>query len=178
LAAADAHRLQPVAGVAAVHPWLGRGECAWASWRSCSPGSRAAACNEPRCRQLLLFAQPWRIPAEFLTEQHALCLRAGQLEASTAMARALFDANGQREVLLDQLPTLAMPTLVAWGASDYVLPAHQAQTAVALLPRGRLSVFPDCRHLPHVERPEQFVAVLGDWLNQDHDTTPQLRLGT
>jgi hypothetical protein len=31
------------------------------------------------------------------------------------MARALFDAAGQREVLLDQLPTLTMPTLVIWG---------------------------------------------------------------
>jgi pimeloyl-ACP methyl ester carboxylesterase len=126
----------------------------------------------------LLFAQPWRVPAEFFTEQQALGMRPGQLEASTAMARALFDANGQREVLLDQLPTLDMPTLVAWGASDYVLPAHQAHHAVALLPRGRLSMFPDCGHLPHVERPEQFAAVLTDWLTEDHDIRPQLRLAT
>ena len=40
----------------------------------------------------MLFAQPWRAPAEFLTEQHALGRRPGQLEASTAMARALFGA--------------------------------------------------------------------------------------
>ena len=63
----------------------------------------------------MLFAQPSRVPAEFFTEQHALGRRPGQLEASTAMARALFDVNGQREVLLDQLPTLTMPTLVVWG---------------------------------------------------------------
>ena len=71
----------------------------------------------------MLFAQPWRAPAEFFTEQHALGRRPGQLEASTAMARALFDATGQRQVLLDQLPTLTMPTLVIWGGCDYVLPA-------------------------------------------------------
>jgi pimeloyl-ACP methyl ester carboxylesterase len=124
----------------------------------------------------MLFAQPSRVPAEFFTEQHALGRRPGQLEASTAMARALFDANGQREVLLDQLPTLDMPTLVAWGASDYVLPAHQAHHAVSLLARGRLCMFPDCGHLPHVERPDQFAAVLADWLNEDHDTTTQLRM--
>ena len=51
----------------------------------------------------MLFAQPLRVPKEFFTEQHALGQRPGQLEASTAMARALFDATGQREVLLDQL---------------------------------------------------------------------------
>jgi len=60
----------------------------------------------------MLFAQPSRVPAEFFTEQHALGRRPGQLEASTAMARALFDVNGQREVMLDRLPELTMPTLV------------------------------------------------------------------
>jgi 2-hydroxy-6-oxonona-2,4-dienedioate hydrolase len=48
----------------------------------------------------MLFAQPLRVPKEFFTEQHALGQRPGQLEASTAMARALFDATGQREVCL------------------------------------------------------------------------------
>jgi pimeloyl-ACP methyl ester carboxylesterase len=43
----------------------------------------------------MLFAQPSRVPADFLSEQHALGKRPGQLEASTAMARALFDANRQ-----------------------------------------------------------------------------------
>ena len=69
----------------------------------------------------MLFAQPWRVPAEFFTEQHDLGRRPGQLEASTAMARALFDMTGQREILLDQLHTLSMPTLVVWGENDYVL---------------------------------------------------------
>jgi pimeloyl-ACP methyl ester carboxylesterase len=49
---------------------------------------------------------------------------------------------------------------------------------VDLLPRGRLSMFPDCGHLPHVERPDQFAAVLADWLTEDHDIRPQLRLAT
>ena len=117
----------------------------------------------------MLFAQPWRVPAEFFTEQHDLGRRPGQLEASTAMARALFDISGQREVLLDQLPSLSRPTLVVWGENDYVLPAQHARAAVARLPRGRLSLFPDCGHLPHVEHPERFAAVLSDWLNEHHE---------
>ena len=117
----------------------------------------------------MLFAQPWRAPAEFLTEHHALGRRPGQLEASTAMARALFGPTGQRQILLDRLPTLTTPTLVIWGGCDYVLPAHQAQAAVNLLPSGRLSVFPDCGHLPHVEQPDRFTAVLSDWLTERHD---------
>jgi pimeloyl-ACP methyl ester carboxylesterase len=112
----------------------------------------------------MLFAQPSRVPAEFFTEQHALGRRPGQLEASTAMARALFDANGQREVLLDQLPTVTMPTLVVWGGCDYVLPASQAQAAVDRLPHGRLALLADCGHLPHVECPDRFATVLSEWL--------------
>ena len=127
----------------------------------------------------MLFAQPWRVPAEFFTEQHTLGRRPGQLEASTAMARALFGPTGQREVLLDHLPTLTTPTLVVWGGCDYVLPAYHAQAAVNLLPNGRLSVFPDCGHLPHVEHPDRFAAALSDWLTEHRDlpgNTPSTEL--
>ncbi len=121
----------------------------------------------------MLFAQPCRVPAEFITEQHALGRRPGQLEASTAMARALFGPTGQRQVLLEHLPSLAVPTLVIWGGCDYVLPVHHARAAVNLLPQGRLSVFPDCGHLPQVEQPDRFAAVLGDWLAEHREHQPQ-----
>jgi hypothetical protein len=66
------------------------------------------------------------------------------------------------------LPAVTAPTLVIWGGCDYVLPAHQTQSAVGLLPHGRLALLPDCGHLPHVEHPDRFAAVLGDWLTE-HD---------
>ena len=117
----------------------------------------------------MLFAQPWRVPAEFFSEQHEQGRRPGQLEASTATARALFSAAGQRQILLDQLSGVTAPTLVVWGGCDYVLPAGQAQAAVKLLPNGRLAVLPDCGHLPHVEDPVGFAAVLNDWLAEHAD---------
>lgn len=117
----------------------------------------------------MLFAQPWRVPTEFFAEQRAVGRRPGQLEASTAMARALFDTTGQREVLLDELPSLRMPVLVIWGANDYVLPVQHAHAAVHRLPNARLSVFPDCGHLPHVEHPGRFATVLGNFLAEQPD---------
>ena len=121
----------------------------------------------------MLFAEPWRAPAEFITEQHALGRRPGQLEASAATARALLGPTGQRQILLEHLPTLTTPTLVIWGGCDYVLPAHHAQAAVNLLPDGRLSMCPDCGRLPHVEQPDRFAAVLGDWLTEPHEQQSQ-----
>lgn len=114
----------------------------------------------------MLFAQPWRVPPEFFAEQHALGRRPGQLEASTAMARALFDATGQREVLLNELPALTMPVLIIWGANDYVLPARHGRAALGRLRHARLSIFPDCGHLPHVEHPARFAAELGAFLGE------------
>ncbi len=112
----------------------------------------------------MLFAQPWRVPADFFAEQHALARRPGQLEASTAMARAMFGPYGQRQILLGRLPDLTTPTLVMWGDRDYLLPVQQARAAVKILPDGQLSVFPDCGHLPHIEQPDRFAAELGAWL--------------
>jgi pimeloyl-ACP methyl ester carboxylesterase len=114
----------------------------------------------------MLFARPWRVPVRFFTEAHALGRRPGHLEASTALARSLFDASGQREVLLDRLHHLTMPTLVMWGDWDLVLPAHQARAAVERLPHGRLAMFDACGHLPHVEQPERFVAELRGLLDE------------
>ncbi len=82
------------------------------------------------------------------------------------MARHLFDLTGQRDVLLDRLGELDMPTLVMWGALDYVLPAYQAPHAVRRLRRGRLAMFPGCGHLPHVEHPARFAQVLGEFLTE------------
>ena len=84
------------------------------------------------------------------------------------MARALYDLTGQRQILLDRLPTITAPTLIVWGETDYVLPAHHARTAVDLHPHGQLALLPDCGHLPHIEHPEHFTAVLNDWLTELH----------
>jgi len=117
----------------------------------------------------MLFAQPWRIPGEFVAEQHALARRPGQLEASTATARALFGPHGQRQILTGRLPTLTTPTLVISGAQDYLLPVQQARAAVKSLPHGQLSVFPACGHLPHVEHPDRFATVPRTWLTKPRD---------
>jgi pimeloyl-ACP methyl ester carboxylesterase len=53
-----------------------------------------------------------------------------------------------------------MPTLVLWGANDLVFPAWQAHAASAQLRRGRVTVLPNCGHLPHVERSAETAAEL------------------
>lgn len=116
----------------------------------------------------LLFANPWRVPSAWLAQMYRMARVPGYLEATVATARSEMTLKGQREreILLDALPRLTMPTLVIWGTRDRVLPADQAQAAVAGLPRGQLALIPDCGHLPHVECPDHFAAALSQFLSE------------
>jgi pimeloyl-ACP methyl ester carboxylesterase len=94
-------------------------------------------------------------------EQCRLARSPGYLEAHLATLRALVSPAGQREVLLDRLPLLEVPTLAVWGERDRVFPESQGRGAAARLREGSLELIPDCGHLPHAERPDAFVAALG-----------------
>ncbi|MDP9372535.1 MAG: alpha/beta fold hydrolase [Chloroflexota bacterium] len=119
----------------------------------------------------LQFWRSERVPKEWLEEQYRVPTMPGFLEATVGVKQATLGAMGQREVLLDELPHLAAPTLVMWGANDIVIPVHHARAAVARLPRGHLALIPDCGHLPHLERPEHFVAALSRFLAEHRDDT-------
>ena len=116
-------------------------------------------------RAALLFARPADAPHEWLAEQCRLALSPGYLEAHSTVLRAQVGFGGQREVLVDHLPSLRTPTLVVWGARDRVFPESQARDAVARLRDGSLSLIPDCGHLPHVEYPERFMTALDGFLS-------------
>lgn len=88
----------------------------------------------------------------------------GYLEAVTATTASAVNLRGQREILLDQLSKLTVPTLVLWGERDRIVPVRHAQAAVARLVQGRLEVLPDCGHLPQVEQPNRVADILGDFL--------------
>jgi 2-hydroxy-6-oxonona-2,4-dienedioate hydrolase len=112
----------------------------------------------------LLFARPERVPVEWITEQTRIAQLSGFTEATISALRAHVDMGGQREVFADQLPHLEIPTLIVWGKRDRVFPYSQAQKAVSCLRRGFLELIPDCGHLPQIERPDRFAAILGQFL--------------
>ena len=89
-----------------------------------------------------------------------------------AALRAQVDMGGQREVLVDQLPHLGMPTLIIWGKRDRVFPYAQAKEAVSSLREGCLELVTGCGHLPHVERPDRFATILGEFLDEYDGTNP------
>ncbi|MDP9481299.1 MAG: alpha/beta fold hydrolase [Actinomycetota bacterium] len=115
----------------------------------------------------LTFAFPPLAPPAWMAYQYRLAQTPGHLQGAVACLRGELDLAGQREVFLDELPGLKMPTLVVWGTNDIVIPGYQAMAAVSRLENGRLVWIPNCGHLAQVERPDRFVAALGPFL-ADH----------
>ena len=78
--------------------------------------TRLGAAQRSSMRALLLFARPWQIPLKWLKDQYELAQRPNFTDAALASLRSAVGVMGQREVLLDRLPQLQMPTLWYGGS--------------------------------------------------------------
>jgi len=65
--------------------------------------------------------------------------------------------------LAAQLPSLPMPMLVIHGAAD-PRPTWAAEQVAAVVPNARLAILPDCGHLPWIEQPDAFQALLKQFI--------------
>ena len=112
----------------------------------------------------LSFTRPFAAPPEWFAQQYLLAQTPGHLDGVVACLRGELDLLGQREVVLDELDGLTMPTLLVWGANDMVIPSYHATAAAARLKNCRVVMIPDCGHLPQVECPDMFVTALAQFL--------------
>ena len=69
--------------------------------------------------------------------------------------------------VVDRLHHIRVPTLVVAGAYDEAAPATW-RPFVERIPGARSHIFAHSSHMPHVEEPEAFLDVVGDFLHQ-HD---------
>ncbi|WP_100502202.1 alpha/beta fold hydrolase [Geodermatophilus chilensis] len=113
-----------------------------------------------------LFAQPWRVPAGWWSDQFRWGGNPVLLDASVACKRAIMNGTGQHHVVLDRLGELNVPTLVLWGLLDTIVPVVHGRSAARRLSDGRLEVLPGCGHVPHVESPKAFLAPVLRFLEQ------------
>ena len=64
------------------------------------------------------------------------------------------------------LGKIGHPVLLMHGAHDPLIPLTAAQAAAAMLPNGRLAVFPAAAHVPFLSDPDGFAGQLGDFVHQ------------
>ncbi|HEY0319268.1 MAG TPA: alpha/beta fold hydrolase [Solirubrobacterales bacterium] len=86
-------------------------------------------------------------------------------KAFLATLRAVVGTEGQRVAALDRLYlAAALPLLIVWGDRDPIIPVAHGEETHAELPSSRLEIFEGVGHLPQLERPGRFVAVLERFL--------------
>jgi pimeloyl-ACP methyl ester carboxylesterase len=66
----------------------------------------------------------------------------------------------------DQLPEIACPTLVVWGAEDSLVPLRHAFEYGELIPDAGVVVFRNSGHVPMLEQPARFNAALLEFLRE------------
>lgn len=74
--------------------------------------------------------------------------------------------TGTQEPLWDRLDTLAMPVLVVAGSDDPKFRALAERMATAIGAHAELQVIAGAGHTVHLERPDQFLEALTDWLHR------------
>ena len=90
--------------------------------------------------------------------------------AFLATVRSVISSRGQRVDASDRLYLSArIPVLIIWGARDPIIPVHHAERAHKAIAGSQLEIFEGVGHLPQLEVPGRFVAVIERFLE---DTQP------
>ena len=86
-------------------------------------------------------------------------------KAFVATLRSVVGMQGQRVAALDKLYLAeSLPLLIVWGENDPIIPVEHAREAHEQLPSSQLEIFEDTGHIPQLERPGRFIAVLERFL--------------
>lgn len=99
---------------------------------------------------------PDRLRKELLWEQIDPGIGAAGF-ADAARAIAGYDSR-------HRLPEIEIPTMVVWGLKDRIVPVEAAIGYHRLIAGSRLEIFERTGHLPQLERPSRFNALLDDFL--------------
>lgn len=90
---------------------------------------------------------------------------ASRRRAFLATTRSVVDPGGQTVSAHDRLPAVVgIPTLIVWGTKDRMIPPWHATMAQQAIAGSRVELFEGAGHFPHLDHPERFAKVLGEFM--------------
>jgi pimeloyl-ACP methyl ester carboxylesterase len=99
------------------------------------------------------------VPLSRIDQHYDLFNAPSARESAHAILRAVRDARP----VVARLTRITAPTLVVWGHDDRTFPATGALRLAREIPGAKLEIM-DAGHSPHEERPEEFVALVTQFL--------------
>ena len=109
-----------------------------------------------------VFHEPSSIPDEVLTEMARVQFLPGSTSCTLHSIRSSINLLGLRRRwrILDRLPQVSSPLMCLWGEEDIVIPVSHAGWIKDTIPRCLVRTFPQCGHWPHMEKADEFNALL------------------
>ncbi len=158
-------RLVLVSAAGLINTWLPheRGKATSQAWGTFGPRFGRAArfvVSHSRIRYLMFrffIRYPGRLRKELLWEQMASGLSAAGF-ADALDAAIEYDAR-------HRLEEIEIPTMIVWGADDWVIPSAAALSYNRRIPHSHLEIFERTGHVPQLERPARFNRVLEEFLS-------------
>lgn len=112
-----------------------------------------------------LIYNPARLSDELVDQVYQAAREPGAGKAFRSLQRNDVRWSGLRSNFTHKLYKITVPTLLVHGAEDSAVPLSYAQRAHALIPHSDLFMMQECRHWPQREKPEEFIHVVGNFLN-------------
>jgi pimeloyl-ACP methyl ester carboxylesterase len=120
---------------------------------------RALMLNRPRGRRIAfnrIMRSPQKLRPELLAEQVNPGLDSpGLVDAMGGIIG--YDTRAR-------LTEIEVPALIVWGLSDHIVPVEAALGYHRLIPRSRLEIFERTGHVPQMERPARFNALVDEFV--------------
>lgn len=108
-----------------------------------------------------IFYNKARVTDEFLREYWVDKMR---INDGFTIKSIVMNPRLDKEVVKDKLAQITIPTLVVWGAEDDLLKLEEGRAYAAGIPGAKLTMIPECGHVPAAEQPEKFVAAVEAFL--------------
>ncbi len=126
---------------------------------------RIEVLEEGTLSEYMELTMPFVYSRQFLKEkpqiidEHGARLAKTNLDALKASCRALLDFDVRERIL-----QIKIPTLVIVGTNDLLLPPLHSEFISGCIEGSRYTAIKGAGHLPHVERPEEFVKAVFHFL--------------
>ncbi len=105
----------------------------------------------------------FRIDVDSLPDQQKAMMAANRAALAVYGGTTMADRG-----LLDRLPAITIPVLVAWGAADRIVPQEHGRAYAGAIPGAQFLQIPDAGHLPQLETPAKLLGAIQDFAAARH----------